>query len=129
MTTDTLTLEDFDHISDLLDDDATVEDAQAIADVIDGIISENEMDAFAEFVNYTGEPITHELTVSFRDAYMGEWRSEEEFCEEMMNDMGDIPEHLVNYIDWEAVARDWFMSDYFSMPATWGRVHVFTSNY
>ena len=47
------------------------------------------------------------------DVYEGEWDSDEDFVQEMLEGCGDIPKGLPWYIhiDWEATARD-VMMDY-----------------
>lgn len=57
-----------------------------------------------------------ELDVQFEDvdeAYCGEWRSDEEFVENLIEDtepsIKDLPPYI--YIDWERTARD-IMMDY-----------------
>lgn len=46
------------------------------------------------------------------EAYQGEYTNWEEFAEETFTDIYDIPQHLINYIDWEKVGRD-LSFDYF----------------
>lgn len=41
------------------------------------------------------------------DAYIGEYKNDEEFAECHLYSSLEIPESIVNYIDWEAVARDY----------------------
>ena len=46
---------------------------------------------------------------------MGCFESEREFAEELIDDTGmlaDAPDFLLNYFDYEAFARDLFMTDY-----------------
>ena len=52
----------------------------------------------------------------FDEAYQGEWASDEEFVQELVEDCGDIPKDLPFYIhiDWEGTARD-IMMDYFTI--------------
>lgn len=59
-----------------------------------------------------------------KDRYCGEYDSMEEYAEEFYNDCYEIPDHLKNYIDYEAIARDlsFEMSVYESES---GKVHVF----
>jgi len=47
----------------------------------------------------------------FDEAYQGEWASDEEFVQELVEDCGDIPKDLPFYIhiDWEGTARDVMM--------------------
>lgn len=59
------------------------------------------------------------------DCYHGEFNSEKEFAEYIANETWEIPEYLVNYIDYESVAHDLFINDYFSLDVD-GKVHVFS---
>lgn len=55
------------------------------------------------------------------DAYEGFWGSEEDFAEYLFTECYNIPDNLINYIDWSKVARDIFFSDYHFV----GDGHVF----
>lgn len=49
------------------------------------------------------------------DAYQGQHESERDFAYELAEDLGyitDMPEHVRMYFDYEAFARDLFISDY-----------------
>lgn len=46
------------------------------------------------------------------EAYQGEYANWGEFAEEIFAEVYDIPDHLINYIDWEKVGRD-LGHDYF----------------
>ena len=58
----------------------------------------------------------------FDEAYQGEWASDEEFVQELVEDCGDIPKDLPFYIhiDWEGTARD-VMMDYFEIEGHYFR--------
>lgn len=48
---------------------------------------------------------------SFRDSYMGcSWNNPADYVEEITRDCYDIPEAVIYYIDWDAMANDWRMS-------------------
>jgi antirestriction protein len=49
------------------------------------------------------------------ERYCGLHDSEEDFARETMEEIYSIPDYLQNYIDYEKVARDWFLSDYVSL--------------
>lgn len=60
------------------------------------------------------------------EAYQGEFDTEENFAEELAEDLGyftDVPDHLRMYFDFKAFARDLFMSDYI-----WAGGHVFRND-
>ena len=64
----------------------------------------------------------------FEDAYMGEYDSEQDYAEQLLEETGEIneiPQHLRYYFDYEAYARDLFINEYFMLD---GRF-VFISNY
>lgn len=48
------------------------------------------------------------------EAYSGQYDSDEDFAENLMNDCGDLPDNdfVLRYIDWTKLARD-IMYDYF----------------
>lgn len=51
----------------------------------------------------------------FEDAYSGQYDNAEEFAQEVWENYGDLnglPDHVVGYIDWQAVARDLMIGDY-----------------
>lgn len=48
------------------------------------------------------------------DRYYGRWNSEEEYAEHIFTECYNIPDNLINYIDWSAVARDIFMDHHFT---------------
>ena len=52
----------------------------------------------------------------FEEAYAGEWDSEQEFADNLADDMvtPDFPEMAQLYFDYEKFARDLFMGDYWS---------------
>jgi antirestriction protein len=86
-----------------------------------GRLIEEHGDAFAAYAANVGGDATEN---DFQDAYCGEWDSEREYAENTMGDLYNIPDHLVYYIDYDAVARDWFCSDYYSIEGGAG-VFVF----
>lgn len=49
---------------------------------------------------------------NFSDEYRGWWQSEEDFVERQIDDCYEIPDFLQGYINYEKMARDWFISDY-----------------
>jgi len=54
----------------------------------------------------------------FEEAYCGEWNSEQEFADNLADEMGFIEEmariNLAHYFDYEKWARDLFLGDYWS---------------
>lgn len=83
------------------------ETKQARQELIDGGASEDAVDA------YIALGIGDDDLSDFEEAYQGEWKSDKEFVQELVEDCGDIPKDLPAYIhiDWEGTARD-VMMDY-----------------
>lgn len=80
----------------------------------------DDPEAFIDYLDYQGQVTLSEVTESnianFQEAYRGWYRSEEEFAEELIEEMGllsNVDELLSRYFDYEAFARDLFMSDYY----------------
>lgn len=61
------------------------------------------------------------------DSYHGEFDSEEDFAYYWTNevDCTKIPSHIECYIDYKAMARDFFCSDFFSISLNY-KTHVFS---
>jgi antirestriction protein len=55
--------------------------------------------------------------IAFREAFEGEWDSEEAYAEHMFNEYyaSSIPNNLQMYFDYKSFTRDLFMCDYFSI--------------
>jgi antirestriction protein len=62
------------------------------------------------------------------DCYHGEYASEEDFAYYWTHevDCREIPEYLPHYIDYKAMAHDFFISDFFSIEID-HKVHVFSN--
>jgi antirestriction protein len=85
-------------------------------------------EAFGVWADYYGNAVSAE---EFRDAYRGEYESEEAYAEEFIADVGmldSIPENLRYYFDHERFARDMFASDMHSVRSGHGTVYVFARN-
>ena len=87
-----------------------------------GALIEEHGAAFAAYADNVG--IDYATADGFQDAYCGEWDSERHYAEESFDDLYDIPDHLASYIDYDAIARDWFMGDFYSVDGDCG-VFVF----
>lgn len=66
-----------------------------------------------EIVNAFLECFSEDDLEYLEESYQGEWDSDEEFVEDLLEDTGDIPEDLPAYvhIDWQWTARE-IMHDY-----------------
>ena len=80
-------------------------------------------EAWAKFAEYEG--IEYATLERFEEAYAGEWDSEEDFAEDLASETMEIPEHLQFYIDYEKLARDLFINDYYSADGEGCKVYVF----
>lgn len=69
-------------------------------------LSENEAEAV---LAYWDECDSGASIDSIIDRYQGYYDSEEDYAEQLYAECYDIPDHLYNYIDWSAVARDIFI--------------------
>jgi len=84
--------------------------------------------AFAAYHQYYGEYATEE---DFSDRYLGQYESEEDFVYEQWNQDGRLDQLEKmgihdSWIDWEAIARDWFIDSYHSVDVSYKQVYVFS---
>jgi len=101
-----------------IDEYESIEEVARLAELI-----EEHGEAFAAYASYIGQDYAD--ADNFEEAYCGEWDSEEEYAEDLMQQCYEIPEYLQFYIDYEKWARDLFINDYFSAEASNGNVYVF----
>ena len=68
-----------------------------------------------------------DATKLIEENYHGEFDSEEDFAYHWIHEVDgrEIPEYLQNYINYEAMARDFFINDFFSLEVN-HKVHVFS---
>ena len=99
-----------------------LEDIDRVAEL--GALIEEHGEAFAAYANRVG--VDYATEGSFEDAYCGKWDSEEAYAEEFFDELylHEISDHIQNYIDYGAFARDLFMDDYYSVESNSG-VYVF----
>lgn len=117
-------IHDFDNFGPIrLDEYETIE---RIADLGAAISEHGE--AFAAWSDSTGSSDV----AGFMDAYQGEFDSERDYAESMLDDTGmlaELPEWARSYFDIDAWTRDLFMDDYFSITIpNYSGVWIF-SNY
>jgi antirestriction protein len=86
-------------------------------------LDERERVAFALYAEHVGGADYS----SFQDAYQGTADSEADFCEQLSEDIGDIPKDFPNYIviDWEATWNSSLRFDYFCERDKDGELHFF----
>lgn len=111
------------------------ENFETIARLAQGITEHGP--AFAHWASLTG--LSDETTIErFEDAYLGEWKSLNEYAEHILDDLGYIDElnkhipasiHPYIYIDSPAFARDLELSgDIYTADSNDGGIYLFTSN-
>ena len=75
-------------------------------------MDDDDRDAFDEF----SEAFGNDCVESFRERYMGQWDSEKDFAEHIIDEcynLDDMMGHLASYFDYEAYARDLFIDDFY----------------
>jgi antirestriction protein len=83
--------------------------------------------AFAHYYQENGSDTTAE---DFLDHYMGQYENEEDFVHQMWEECGTLKQleelkiHKY-YINWAAIARDWFISDFHSVEVGYKETYVF----
>ena len=89
-----------------------------IFEVVEAISNQSEtwQEAFAVWLNYTGNDLSsvdiEYLISSFEDEYQGQYRSEEDYAYEVVEQCYDLPEFAKTYFNYEKFARDLFICDY-----------------
>lgn len=101
----------------------TIPESASFADVHE--LASNLEEHGEAFALYVEDGHEWDDVQGFEDAYAGTWDSEEAFAEGYYDGVWDIPEHLTYYIDWEKVARDLFIGDFWSERGPSGALHVF----
>jgi len=79
-------------------------------------------------INYCRGDIEDAATL-IKDCYHGAYDSKADFVQDFLEQTGEtmtIPENFSSYIDYQKMARDWFMTDFFSLDVD-GQVHVFSN--
>lgn len=77
---------------------------------------------------YLDEEDAHATIDNILEAYCGQADSEESFAEQLVDELGyleQMPENLRGYFDYEAFARDIFITDYTFLLDKHGQGHVF----
>lgn len=85
-------------------------------------LDETQQEIINAFIKCFGTDFTQALE-KYENAYMGHYDTFREFAEEYFDQTNEIPDHLIRYIDYEAVERD-FGHDYVEHDG-----HVFYKNW
>lgn len=93
--------------------------ANNIFEIIEAVsnLNETQQEAFGVWLNYTNHDIASEdiddLISSFEEDYQGEYKDEEDFAYDIVEQCYDLPEFAKTYFDYEKFARDLFIGDYY----------------
>lgn len=106
------------------------ESIEHIAELVE--LLEEHGKAFAIYYEYVGGS-EYASAEGFQDCYMGKYEDEEDFVYQIWSECGTLKkleEIGVNesYIDWEAIARDWFIDSYWSAEVGYKETYVFSRN-
>jgi antirestriction protein len=101
------------------------EDTKKLAELAQ-ILSEHGA-AYAAYYQYDSSVSVED----FQEHYWGEYESEEDFVYNQLEEQGFIKklEEIgisSSYINWEAIARDWFIDSYYSVEESYNKVYVFS---
>ena len=105
------------------------EDFETVADLAQAIADHGP--AFTQYYStVTYGNCVADTVAQFNEDYRGVWNSEAMFVEQCLEDDGTLDAVEAaglnpSYIDLEAIARDWFINDYFSAPAPNYQVFVY----
>ncbi len=79
-------------------------------------LDDTEQEAFFVWCNYKSRDLSEEdaddLVRDFRDEYQGEYKDEEDFTYEFIEECYDLLEFAKNYFDYKQFACELFMCDY-----------------
>lgn len=92
--------------------------ADNIFEIIEAVsnLNDTQQEAFGVWLNFTSSDIASEdiddLISSFEDEYQAEYKDEEDFAYEIVEQCYELPEFAKTYFDYEKFARDLFIGDY-----------------
>lgn len=113
--------EQFYGVGDYLGEHPSLEDIATAAE----LISEKGELAGLVIAHFCGD--LNEAKSALEDKYSGEHDSLADYAEELSEgSIGDIPENIARYIDYEAMGRDMELGgDVFTLETNDGKVHIF----
>ena len=97
------------------------EDVERVAEL--GTLIEEHGEAFAVFADHEGAEFA--IVERFEESYCGEWDSETAYAENLFDELYEVPDYLVGYVDYEKFARDLFVNDNYSATGESGQLYVF----
>lgn len=92
--------------------------ADNVFEIIEAILDLNEtqQEAFNVWLDHTGRNVAGEditgLISLFEDDFQGEYKDEEDYAYDLVEECYDLPEFAKTYFDYEKFARDLFIGDY-----------------
>lgn len=108
--------QDWEYIpSDLIGESWLADNIFEIIEAIDELDGDKKA-AFEVWLNHGSHDITTkditDLIHSFEDDFQGEYKDEEDYAYEIVDECYDLPEFAKTYFDYAKFARDLFMGDY-----------------
>lgn len=108
--------QDWEYIpSDLIGESWLADNIFEIIEAI-GELDDDRKSAFEVWLNHGSHDITTkditDLIRSFEDDFQGEYKDEEDYAYEIVDECYELPEFAKTYFDYEKFARDLFMCDY-----------------
>ena len=108
--------QDWEYIpSDLIGESWLADNIFEIIEAI-GELDDDRKSAFEVWLNHGSHDITTkditDLIRSFEDDFQGEYKDEEDYAYEIIDECYELPEFAKTYFDYEKFARDLFMCDY-----------------
>lgn len=109
--------QDWEYIPDGLIGESWI--SESIFELIEEADKITDFDAFIAFIDFASYSLDNEeigyLLSKFSDCYQGKYDDEESFTEQLADDgcFGEIPDYLRSYIDYDKIARDLFITDYY----------------
>ena len=65
-----------------------------------------EMEVIQSFIDWLSEDVEEGMVAKMDERYAGTYKDRSDWAYEYMSDCMEVPEHLENYIDYDAFARD-----------------------
>lgn len=105
--------QDFENIPDSLISESYIN--ENLFDLISRIDEIDNLEAFETYLNWKGCDIENDdfdsLKSDFEDAFIGEYNSEEDYAEQLVDDCYSLEGIAADYFDYKRLAYDLFMTD------------------
>lgn len=111
--------QDYKNIPDCLISESYI--SEKVFEILNSLsdLEDNEIDAFYAYLNLDIYDIydiektdIDDLICNFRIAYMGKYKSKEDFSYKIVDSFYDLPKFAKTYFDYKAFSRDLFISKY-----------------